>query len=112
MTSQPQPQPPAANRVRIHLPAGLEPVYANFAIITHSPSEIVVDLAQLMPQIPEARVRSRVVMTPFNAKLLHRALGEHIGRYEKEYGEVVIPKDASLADQLFRPSPSDPPASE
>ncbi|HEX9796294.1 MAG TPA: DUF3467 domain-containing protein [Anaerolineales bacterium] len=95
-----QPQP--AGRLKVNIPAGLEPTYANLALITHSPSEIVIDLAQVMPQVPEARVRTRVVMTPINAKLLQRALAEHLTRFETEHGEIKIPHGITLADQLFR----------
>lgn len=98
--------------MRVHLPKDLEPTYVNFALITNSASEIVIDLAQVMPQIPQARIRSRVVMTALNAKLLLRALGEHIDRYEAQYGEIQIPEGPNLAEQLFRsapPPPTEPP---
>jgi hypothetical protein len=95
-------KPQSNNRVRVHLPSKLEPTYANFALITHSRSEIVIDFAQLMPQVPQARIQNRIVMTAFNAKLLLRALNEHISRFEDQYGEIVLPKGTSLADQLFR----------
>jgi hypothetical protein len=101
----PEVQKPAGGRLPIQIPADLKPIYANFALITHSRSEIMIDLAQLMPQIPQARVQARVVMTAFNAKLLLRALGEHVGRYEAQFGEIVIPEGSSLADQLFRTNP-------
>lgn len=90
------------SRIEVQLPADLDPTYANFALITHTPSELIIDFAQVMPQMKQARVRARVVMTPTNAKLLLRALGERIGRYEAQYGEVEIPQGASLAEQLFR----------
>jgi hypothetical protein len=101
--TQPIKKPPRSGRLRIHIPAKLEPVYSNFAVITNSPSEIIVDFAQIMPRMPQARVKARVIMSPTNAKLLHRALGEHIERFEAQYGEISVPEKASLADQLFRP---------
>ncbi len=55
MTTPSEP-PPSAPRIQIQLPAALEPVYANFAILTNSSSEIVIDHAQLLPQVPHARV--------------------------------------------------------
>lgn len=111
MTSPAEPPPPAA-RFQIQLPATLEPVYANFAILTHSSSEIVIDHAQLLPQVPQARVVARVIMTPQNAKLLLRALGEHLGRFEAQFGTIAIPEGGSLADHLFRANPPDTPSSE
>ena len=107
--NEPSAPPPAAPRVQVHLPANLEPVYANFAVITNSPSEFVIDLAQILPQIPQARVRARVILTPLNAKLLQRALGEHLGRFETQFGEIRIPDVPTLADSLFRP-PAAPPS--
>lgn len=100
-------RPSSAGRIKVHLPANLEPIYANLALITHSPSEIVLDYAQVMPQTPQARVKARVVMTPVNAKFLLRALGEHLARYEAQHGEIQIPRGPSLADQLFRGKPGE-----
>ena len=102
--------PTPGGRVQVHLPANLQPTYANFALITNSPSEIVVDLAQIMPQIPDARVQARIIMTPLNAKLFSRALSEHLARFETQYGEIVVPDSSSLANQLFKPpGPENPP---
>jgi hypothetical protein len=97
----------APGRVTVKLPPNLETTYSNFAVITHSASEIVIDLAQVMPQVPEARVQARVVMTPLNAKLFLRALGDNLGRYEAQFGTIATPEGASLADTLFRP-PTEP----
>ena len=90
-------------RVELQLPAGLDPVYANFAVVTNSASEIVLDFAQVMPRLPHARIKARVVMTALNAKLLLRALGEHMARFETQFGEIKLPEGSNLADQLFRP---------
>lgn len=98
---------PKAGRLKVQIPANLEPTYANFALITHSRSEIVIDFAQVLPQVPQARVKSRVVLTALNAKLLLQALGEHINRFEQQHGEISLPEGSSLADQLFRPTSPD-----
>jgi hypothetical protein len=100
-------KPSPAGRIKVHLPADLEPIYANLALITHSPSEIVLDYAQVMPQNPRAKVKSRVVMTPINAKFLLRALGEHLARYEAQHGEIKMPQGPTLADQLFGGKPGE-----
>ncbi len=63
-------------------------VYANLVIISHSSSEFVLDFARVMPGYPNAKVLSRVVMTPDHSKRLLRALTENIRRYEKNYGEI------------------------
>lgn len=107
MTSKPPKKPPAGGRVQVHLPTDLEPTYSNFALITHSRSEIVIDFAQILPQVPQARVRQRIVLTALNAKLLWRALGDHLARFESMHGEIVVPEGTSLADQLFKPLSAD-----
>lgn len=104
------PIPPKPTGPTLELPADLEIVYANLARIAHSPSDIVIDFAHLLPGEPRARIRSRVVMTPLSAKLLVRALTENIARYEAAFGEIHVPVNSSLADNLFKPfqGPTEP----
>ncbi len=97
----PAPPPPPPPAMAIELPANLEAVYSNFALITHSPSELVLDFARVLPNTPKSRVYARVIMTPLNAKLLLRALADNLSKFEAQYGEIVVP--THLADQLFRP---------
>jgi hypothetical protein len=106
--SEPSKLPPASGRLPIQIPGNLPLTYANFAMLTNSRSEIVIDFAQVMPQVPQARVQARIVMTPFNAKLLLRAMREHMERFEAQHGEIVLPEGSSLADQLFKPTTPDP----
>ncbi len=87
--------------------ADLDSVYANLVRIAHSPSELVFDFAHLLPGVPQARVNARVVMSPLGAKLLYRALGENLSRYEAAFGEIKTPVEATLADFLFRPPAKD-----
>jgi hypothetical protein len=105
MTAPSQPVGP-----KIIIPQGMEPAYANLARISHSPADIVIDFAHLLPGETSANVRSRVVMTPLSAKLLLRALTENIARYEAAFGEIPMPSNNSLAESLFRPPhPPEPP---
>ncbi len=62
--------------------------YSNLAIITHSPTEFVVDFVQVMPGIPKAKVKSRVILTPEHAKRLMSALKDNIAKFEAEHGEI------------------------
>ncbi|MGQ9457706.1 MAG: DUF3467 domain-containing protein [Anaerolineae bacterium] len=89
MSHPPSQQPPT--RVQIELPRDLEAIYANFALITHSPSEVILDFARVLPNQPTARVYARIVMTPMNAKLLLQALGENLRKYEAQFGEIKTP---------------------
>ncbi len=97
----------APSRIPVHIPPDLKPTYANFALITHSRSELIIDFALIMPQTPQAKVQNRIVLTAFNAKLLSRALDQHISRFEAQHGEIKLPEGHSLADQLFKPSAPD-----
>ena len=38
--------------------------YANLAIITHSSSEFILDFVRVMPGMPKAGVKSRIVLAP------------------------------------------------
>jgi hypothetical protein len=91
----------------LDVPPDLETIYVNLVRIAHSPSELVFDFAHLLPGNAPAKVRARVVMSPLGAKLLYRALAENLARYEAAFGEIKIPGDGALAEQLFRP-PSPP----
>lgn len=63
-------------------------VYANLAIFTHSSSEFIIDLAAVLPGLPKAEVRSRVIMAPEHAKRLLFALQDNIAKYEQQFGEI------------------------
>ena len=65
--------------------------YANFAIITHSSSDFIIDFARVLPGVPKAQVKSRVILAPEHAKRLLGALQENIFRYEREFGAIKIP---------------------
>jgi hypothetical protein len=91
---------PAGQPMAIEMPPTLDAIYTNFALITHSPSEVLIDFARVLPSM-KARVQARMVMTPLNAKLLLHALTENLGKYESQFGEIVVP--TQLADHLFRP---------
>ncbi len=77
--------------------------YANFAIITHSSSDFVLDFARILPGVPKAQVRSRVILAPEHAKRLLQALQENIVRYEQEFGKIVIPNQEPRTIAPFNP---------
>jgi hypothetical protein len=64
--------------------------YSNLAIITHSPSEFVVDFVRVVPGVPKAQVKSRIILTPEHAKRLIKALQDNIQKYESLYGTIQI----------------------
>jgi len=106
----PAPQQQPAPGPKIEMADGLKPLYTNLARIAHSPADIVIDFAQILPGENKAAVQARILMTPLSAKLLLRALQENLARYEAAFGEINVPRGSSLADNLFKGlQPPEPP---
>ena len=85
------PQPPQGFRLNIELPEDKsEGTYANLAIIAFSPSEFIIDFVRAVPRSPKAKVQSRIIMTPHNAKLLLKAMEDNIKKFEEKHGEIKI----------------------
>ena len=77
------------NQINIELSEEIaEGVYANLAMIAHSNSEFVIDFIRLMPGVPKAKVKSRIVITPEHAKRLLNALSDNITKYEETFGPI------------------------
>ena len=62
--------------------------YANLAVISHTPGEFFIDFINVAPNMPQAKVQSRIIMTPENAKNLLFALNDNIQKYEQTFGEI------------------------
>ncbi|HBF40768.1 MAG TPA: DUF3467 domain-containing protein [Anaerolineaceae bacterium] len=84
------------------VPEDLLPIYSNLVRITHSPSEIILDFSRMLPGQLNPHVLARILMSPIGAKLLLRALAENIARYEGAFGEIRMPGESPLANDLFR----------
>ena len=83
------------NQINIELSEDIaEGVYANLAMIAHSNSEFVIDFIRLMPGVPKAKVKSRVVITPEHAKRLINALQDNIKKYENTFGPIKQSEEA------------------
>ena len=65
-----------------------EGTYSNLAIINHSVSEFIVDFINVMPGLPKAKVKSRIILTPQHAKRLTKALADNVHRFEQAHGEI------------------------
>ncbi|MFO7864596.1 MAG: DUF3467 domain-containing protein [Salinivirgaceae bacterium] len=77
------------NQVNIELKEDIaEGIYSNLAVITHSPAEFVVDFVRIMPGLPKAPVKARIVLTPEHAKRLMNALQDNINKYESVHGPI------------------------
>lgn len=65
-----------------------EGTYSNLAIIAHSQSEFVVDFIKMLPNVPKAKVKSRIILTPSHAKRLMAALADNVRKYESQFGAI------------------------
>ena len=63
-------------------------VYSNLAIITHSSAEFILDFVRIMPGVPKAQVKSRIILSPEHAKRLLSALKDNISKYESVHGPI------------------------
>jgi hypothetical protein len=70
-------------------------IYSNLAVITHSSSEFVIDFVRIMPGVPKAYVKSRVILTPEHAKRLLMALQDNIKKFESLHGPIKNIKPGS-----------------
>ncbi len=66
--------------------------YVNFAIVTHSPAEFVMDYVRVVPGVPKSKVKSRIIMAPVHVKTLVNALQDNIKKYEDKFGEIKVLK--------------------
>ena len=65
-----------------------EGIYSNLAIISHSNTEFIVDFVRMMPNVPQARVKARIILTPEHAKRFLGALEENIRKFEHQFGNI------------------------
>lgn len=77
-------------QIKVELPNDLKPTYANFAIINHAYNEIIIDFAHVLANVPKTRVQTRIVMSPYHAKLLMNAMATNVANYEKRFGEIKM----------------------
>ncbi|MDP4268730.1 MAG: DUF3467 domain-containing protein [Bacteroidota bacterium] len=79
------------DNLEIDLPENIaEGTYSNLAVITHNSAEFILDFVQMMPGVEKAKIKSRVIMAPENAKRLLLAISDNVGKYERKYGEIPL----------------------
>jgi len=82
------------NQLNIELSEEIaEGVFSNLAIITHSNTEFVLDFIRVMPGLPKAKVKSRIILTPEHAKRLVNALLDNLEKYEAVNGKIKSPDE-------------------
>ncbi len=90
------------NQLNIELPEEVaEGVYSNLAIISHSHTEFVLDFIRIMPNVPKAKVKSRIVLTPPHAKRLMRALMDNVKKFENQFGPINEPEQPPFPPMNF-----------
>lgn len=82
-------EPNNDNQLNIELSEEIaDGIFSNLAIITHSTTEFVLDFIRVMPGVPKAKVKSRIILTPEHAKRLATAMQENIEKYEAINGRI------------------------
>ena len=96
---------PNENQLNIELSEEIaDGIYSNLAIITHSNSEFVIDFIKVMPGMPKAKVKSRIVLTPQHSKRLLMALKDNVAKFEAIHGEIEGGASNSLPLQFGGPT--------
>ena len=99
--------PKNPNQINIELSEEVaQGIYSNLSIITHSASEFVIDFVRIMPGIPKAQVKSRIVLTPEHAMRLVDALEDNIAKYEAVHGKIKDVKGSAPALPLTYGGPT------
>ena len=90
------------NQLNIELPEEVaEGIYSNLAIISHSQTEFVVDFVRLVPNVPKAKVKSRIILTPTHAKRLLKALADNVRKFENQHGPIKDKETPSMPPMSF-----------
>ncbi|OQY27675.1 MAG: hypothetical protein B6244_09740 [Candidatus Cloacimonetes bacterium 4572_55] len=82
---------PHPQRKKLNIELGekeAEGIYSNLALISHSPSEFIIDFARVLPGSPKSKIYARIVMTPHHAKLLSKVLKQNIEKFESQFGNI------------------------
>lgn len=97
----------AQNQMNIELSEEVsEGIYSNLAIISHSHSEFVVDFIRMMPNLPKAKVKARVILTPQHAKRMLKAMAENVKKYEAQFGKIDEPNAPVYPNMNFNTPPA------
>jgi len=89
-------------QLNIELPEDIaEGQYSNLAVISHNHSEFVVDFIMMAPNVPKAKVKSRIILTPQHAKRLMVALADNIKKFEAQFGHISEPETPPFPHMNF-----------
>lgn len=77
-----------------------EGTYSNLVVISHTPAEVVLDFAQMLPGTEGATIRQRIIMNPVHAKRTLAALNDNIRKYEQQFGKIEEPRMPMQGDTV------------
>lgn len=105
MADKQNPNEQDPNQLNIELSEEMaDGTYSNLAIITHSHAEFIIDFVNVMPGLPKAKVKSRILLTPLHAKRLMKALTDNIQKFEQVNGPIKDIEPQSLPLQFGGPT--------
>ncbi len=94
------------NQINIELPEEVaEGTYANLAVISHSHAEFIIDFIRLVPNVPKAKVKSRIILTPQHTKRLMNALIENVRKFEAQNGTIKDLESPHIPPMNFNTPP-------
>lgn len=97
-------EPKKKHQIKIELDDNIgQGEYVNFAVVTHSPAEFVMDYIRVLPGIIKSKVKARIIIAPMHAKTLMMALQDNIKKYESKFGEIKIVKGVAPGPQFKLP---------
>ena len=93
---------PNQNQINIELDEKTaQGIYSNLAVITHSQSEFIIDFIRMMPGIPKAKVKARIILTPEHTKRLFLALKDNIAKFEAVNGTIKAISGGPILQTTF-----------
>lgn len=90
-----KPEAPASKEIQLQIELDdqiAQGAYCNLAMVNHTPTEFTLDFMYVQPQVPKARVRSRIITSPQHMKRLFLALQDNLARYEAAFGAIDLAK--------------------
>ncbi|PID95613.1 MAG: hypothetical protein CSA94_00700 [Bacteroidetes bacterium] len=91
-------------QINIELPEDIaEGKYVNLATIAHSNTEFVIDFISLLPGLPKAKVKSRIILTPQHTKRLLNALADNVKKFENQFGKITENTQSNMPFNLGGP---------
>ncbi len=79
------------NQIQVELSDEIaQGTYANLVVIAHSASEFILDFIRIVPGVSKAKVQSRIILTPDNAKRLLMALQDNVRKFDEMSKNPVL----------------------